>query len=524
VADASKQVRPVQTVAQGDTGTTFATDTAIAREAGGTGASVSTMADLLTHLGRAGANGLASLDGSTLVPAAQIPAMVGTDGATPGTKGAVPAPAGNGTPTQSDTRRPLLGGGTWGGGVDNVSSAWISEVTDAAGNLVHRFGAPDRVPRRIVAKAFGTTYDVFGLNTPTLTTPGAAAFSIDDNSGTYITLTNDPLTERKSGVEIATVTKRPLQPELIVVFRAPLLRSRWWIGLFESDPSAGTDLYSQSGGIAGVGVYYDSAVGQPQTSNSLRDIAVDGTAKTYTRTSGSFLADGFRVGVTATWSNLANAGNNGARTITAVTATVMTVDDPGATMVNEASGASTTAQCAGSNSVFLRFVTCNGSTSAADQTETVTAVVPTANAWTAIRIRNLGAANWEFSVYNTAGYWDSAVTHTTTSPGTTAALGFYCTTYQIRGATPAGPSITFAAAADTITRATGSWYDDGFKIGDSVTISGTASNNVTSTITALTATVMTVGNVITDEGPTTSAALTTASSSMSMASMGLFQD
>lgn len=46
-------------------------------------------------------------------------------------------------------------------------------------------------------------------------------------------------------------------------------------------------------------------------------------------------------------------------------------------------------------------------------------------------------------------------------------------------------------AATTATRSGGSWLDDGFRVGDSVTFAGTVSNNITVTITVLTATVMT---------------------------------
>jgi hypothetical protein len=56
------------------------------------------------------------------------------------------------------------------------------------------------------------------------------------------------------------------------------------------------------------------------------------------------------------------------------------------------------------------------------------------------------------------------------------------------------PTLTFAevgATLDTITRSRGSWLTDGFRVGDSVTFAGTASNNVTGTIGALSATVMT---------------------------------
>lgn len=56
-------------------------------------------------------------------------------------------------------------------------------------------------------------------------------------------------------------------------------------------------------------------------------------------------------------------------------------------------------------------------------------------------------------------------------------------------------SLTFSDAADTITRAggsPGSWLDDGFRVGDSITITGTSSNNVTTTVTGATDLVLSV--------------------------------
>ena len=56
------------------------------------------------------------------------------------------------------------------------------------------------------------------------------------------------------------------------------------------------------------------------------------------------------------------------------------------------------------------------------------------------------------------------------------------------------PSLTFADATDTVVRAggsPGSWLDDGFRVGDSVVITGTASNNGTFAVTAVTATTLT---------------------------------
>ncbi len=60
----------------------------------------------------------------------------------------------------------------------------------------------------------------------------------------------------------------------------------------------------------------------------------------------------------------------------------------------------------------------------------------------------------------------------------------------------ADTSLTFAevgATLDTITRASGSWIADGFAVGDTITITGSTSNNITAVIGALSATVITLG-------------------------------
>lgn len=57
-------------------------------------------------------------------------------------------------------------------------------------------------------------------------------------------------------------------------------------------------------------------------------------------------------------------------------------------------------------------------------------------------------------------------------------------------------SLTFAevgVSGDTITRATGSWITDGFAVGDTITVTGSASNNITAVIASLSATVITLG-------------------------------
>jgi hypothetical protein len=65
------------------------------------------------------------------------------------------------------------------------------------------------------------------------------------------------------------------------------------------------------------------------------------------------------------------------------------------------------------------------------------------------------------------------------------------------GVTVVGSSaLTFAevgVTGDTITRSSGSWITDGFAVGDTIAITGTALNNITGVIASLTSTVLTFG-------------------------------
>ena len=61
------------------------------------------------------------------------------------------------------------------------------------------------------------------------------------------------------------------------------------------------------------------------------------------------------------------------------------------------------------------------------------------------------------------------------------------------------PSLTFAAADDTVTRSRGSWLADGFRVGDTVTVSGTVGNDGTYTVAGVTALVLDLGDGVTDE-------------------------
>lgn len=78
-----------------------------------------------------------------------------------------------------------------------------------------------------------------------------------------------------------------------------------------------------------------------------------------------------------------------------------------------------------------------------------------------------------------------------------------------------GRTLTFAASGKTITASSGSFVTDGYKVGMLLTVAGSGSNNSTFTITAVTATVITVSETIVDEGPISSTATLNATATIS---------
>lgn len=77
--------------------------------------------------------------------------------------------------------------------------------------------------------------------------------------------------------------------------------------------------------------------------------------------------------------------------------------------------------------------------------------------------------------------------------------------YEMTGS----PALTFAEADSTITRSVGSWTDDGFAVGMTIRITGSASNNVTATIATVAALDLTLGSTaLTDEGPVSGCTVT----------------
>ena len=63
-----------------------------------------------------------------------------------------------------------------------------------------------------------------------------------------------------------------------------------------------------------------------------------------------------------------------------------------------------------------------------------------------------------------------------------------------------GPNIVIATDTDDFTRDAGSWIDDGFKVGQTVTVTESASNNSAFTVSAVVALTLTVSENLTDEG------------------------
>lgn len=71
------------------------------------------------------------------------------------------------------------------------------------------------------------------------------------------------------------------------------------------------------------------------TTSGSPDIAVDASASTFTRSVGSWISDGYRVGDIVAATGFTNSANNAQWRVTALTATVMTVYDPDNVLVTE---------------------------------------------------------------------------------------------------------------------------------------------------------------------------------------------
>ena len=209
------------------------------------------------------------------------------------------------------------------------------------------------------------------------------------------------------------------------------------------------------------------------------------TGDTIERTTGSWIDDGFAVGQFAIVDG--PTVNRGSYLITGVTATALTIADPG-TLTNE-----TVARGVEVASIAL----FGGATSAS---------LPTLTFKDATIERTSG--DWEadgFAIGQTV-----EIAGTKTSNGKWKISGITATVLTLTGATFAeekssdndtdpevvavqslmNPELTFDAK--TITRSRGSWIDDGFKVDDRITIHGGTVNQGQFRVTAVTATVLTL--------------------------------
>lgn len=77
-----------------------------------------------------------------------------------------------------------------------------------------------------------------------------------------------------------------------------------------------------------------------------------------------------------------------------------------------------------------------------------------------------------------------------------------------------GRTLTFATAGDTITASTGDFTSDGYEVGMTLVVAGTSSNDGSYTLTNVAATVLTVAENLTNEGPISSTATLDANASL----------
>ena len=174
-------------------------------------------------------------------------------------------------------------------------------------------------------------------------------------------------------------------------------------------------------------------------------IIADDNPDTFTRDAGSWVVDGFRVGDTITVTG--SASNNSTFVITVLTDLVLTTSG------------SVVAESSQTDLVI---------TSPGDE------VITLAN----VKANSLLTGDGPFQV---------------------ASIG---------AALTGTPGVVIATDTDDFTRDAGSWIDDGFVVGQTVTVTGSASNNSAFTVSAVVALTLTVEENLTDEGSQTDLVMT----------------
>ena len=169
--------------------------------------------------------------------------------------------------------------------------------------------------QKIVTYAKETTWGTQASGTGQSLRRTSAEINLQRQSFTATEITSTAQTsDMRLGVRKVTgQLKGEVSPAAYKDFLASLLRSTWTAGV--------------------------SVTGTTYSANA--------TTGVFGASSGSFLTSGFMVGDLVQVSGFVNGGNNGYFTVTAVTATSLTVDNSASTMVTEAAGASVTIAVSG---------------------------------------------------------------------------------------------------------------------------------------------------------------------------------
>lgn len=143
--------------------------------------------------------------------------------------------------------------------------------------------------RRWTAVAQTALIDSIGMPAPIIRSPGAVQSSLVDANGHYFQVTYDGTATVNTanavcGVHVASLIQRRHDPDLTIVGRTALLESRFWCGIFQTDPAL-TDAASL-GSNKCVAFWFDQTV-----HTKLHLVINDGTTVTIVDTNDSLTAN-----------------------------------------------------------------------------------------------------------------------------------------------------------------------------------------------------------------------------------------
>jgi hypothetical protein len=137
--------------------------------------------------------------------------------------------------------------------------------------------------RRVQVIPITATFATVGLPSPSISSPGAAAASLTDNDGCYVSMTYDGTALTAATFEVPTVARRIWDPELLVVFRSSFITARFWCGLFTGSPANSNTL----GAVKGCGFRFTASTDGGQ----FQVVTSDGTSQTTTASGISAVAN-----------------------------------------------------------------------------------------------------------------------------------------------------------------------------------------------------------------------------------------